>query len=1161
MSRGEFRNLIVVFLFITAIALAQSDAGSIVGFAKDPSGAVIPNAKITLTNEGTKLSRVTTTNASGYYVVNSLPPGAYTITAEAAGFKKFVSETNRLEPNSTLTVDVSLTLGQTSETVEVQGSAVVLQTESAAVQNEVTGTQVQDEELNGRNPVYMVQFLPGVRGGGTIGDLNFTSTGGQSWQINGARTWDTLVTFDGAPAVRTRANGAVIGSADVDSTAEIQVLTADYAAEYGRAAGGQIRIVGKSGTRDFHGDLYEYFRNSDLNANTWSRNLSPTTDFTTPFRYNNFGGTIGGPIWVPGMSQKFRERLFFFVGEDWIRDRNTDTQTQAVPTDLMREGNFSELLSPNPWYSGTHVIYDPTTCPTLGASSCVPFPNNTIPTNRLSPNGIAIIDAYPAPTPGYLQGNQNWIAQAAHPYNQRKDTLNIDIQATDKQRISGRRSFAQYYEYQPFDQGSGETGKYFRRPNQTNTVSWLYTISPTVINEARVSFSLDDVYIPVNTALPGFNRSDFGIDYPYLFSGKDIPGKIPTVNIPSNFYSLAGGPYPSHSSGPIWTGSDTLTKVWKNHSFRFGFAYEYSGENDGDQINVSTVPGGSNNQNGTFTITDGRTGLGATSGIALANLALGYADSYTEIGPRALTIWRSWMLEEFAQDSWKVTEKLHVDYGVRFTTIWGYHPLWGNADYFDGALYNPADAPQVSPVTGNVILGSGNPYNGVVIPGLSQFPSSANGRVLAANPSAGLCDGSDCTGLFAPNLPRDYINTYTPVQPRLGVAYQLTPKTVLRAGVGRFVTRMGLIDNIFPGGNSPFQPFVTVSNVSVDNPGASLTSGTAAALTITTLNRNLKAPEAWNWNVTVERQMPWSSLLSVGYVSHRGLHAWQVYDINQPTVGALQANPGVNVNYLRPYKGFAEIQEEESVGNSTYNSLQISWNRTFKSGFMFGASYTLSKSMDNGSNYRDIVPDTYNTSNLWGPSEFDTRQMATVNYLYELPFFKQQDTLSGKLLGGWEIVGASQFQTGTPCGIGTNNDYAGVGEVGSFGCGSEGQFWVLNGPVSINTGAFAGPVTNSSSARYFTVSASAPATGTFNLQPGVRDSIYQPGLQDWNIGLLKSFVVNERSRFQFRAEAYDFINHPNLSGPNLNPTSSQFGMITSKTTLTRNLQLSLKFMF
>jgi hypothetical protein len=184
-----------------------------------------------------------------------------------------------------------------------------------------------------------------------------------------------------------------------------------------------------------------------------------------------------------------------------------------------------------------------------------------------------------------------------------------------------------------------------------------------------------------------------------------------------------------------------------------------------------------------------------------------------------------------------------------------------------------------------------------------------------------------------------------------------------------------------------------------------------------------------------------------------------------------------------------------------------------------------------------------------------------INYLYDLPFFRNQHNVAGMVVGGWELSGVVQAQTGTPCGIGTNNDFAGVGEFGSFGCGSQGQFWILNGPPVVNTGAFAGPVTSSSSPRYFSANVTQPAPGTFNLQNGVRDSVYQPGLQDWNIGLMKRFAINERSGFQFRAEAYDFINHPNLNGPNLTPNSSQFGMITSKSGLARNLQLSLRFYF
>src|SRR5262249_40991919 len=213
--------------------------------------------------------------------------------------------------------------------------------------------------------------------------------------------------------------------------------------------------------------------------------------------------------------------------------------------------------------------------------------------------------------------------------------------------------------------------------------------------------------------------------------------------------------------------------------------------------------------------------------------------------------------------------------------------------------------------------------------------------------SNNICDNASCAGLFAPNMSKSYINTAKDWQPRLGVAYQLTPKTVIRAGAGRFATRMGLLDNIFPGGNSPFQPFVTVTNVRVDNPGASLQTGTAAPLMITALNPNLKPPQTWSWNFTVERELFWKTVLSVAYVGSRGLSGWEVYDINQPAAGAIQASPGVAVNALRPYKGFAAIQEEESASSSRYNSLQISWAKRFSQGSTFSFAYTLSKSMDN----------------------------------------------------------------------------------------------------------------------------------------------------------------------------------------------------------------------
>jgi len=250
--------------------------------------------------------------------------------------------------------------------------------------------------------------------------------------------------------------------------------------------------------------------------------------------------------------------------------------------------------------------------------------------------------------------------------------------------------------------------------------------------------------------------------------------------------------------------------------------------------------------------------------------------------------------------------------------------------------------------------------------------------------------------------------------------------------------------------------------------------------------------------------------------------------------------------------------------------LQFQWERRFASGLSFGISYTLAKTMDGGSTYRDIVPDTYNTSNMWGPSEYDGRHVVVINWAYALPFLKDGGRLRNKMLGGWTLAGSSQFQTGVPCGVGSNNDYAGVGGWGSFTCGgsgvsngasTQGQFWVLNGPVTINTGAFAGPQSTTTSPRYFSVSATAPPAGTFNLSPGVRNSIHGPGFQNWNLSLFKTFPITEQTGLQLRSEFYNVPNHPNFSSPNFNPTSSQFGMITSKTDSSRSLQLSLRMYF
>jgi hypothetical protein len=1177
-KNARLSGLLVFFMSLacSGIVFAQSDLGTISGFVKDPSGATVANAKVIVRNQ-TGIERAVSTNDSGFYTITNIPAGFYALSVEAPGFEKYQSTDNKLDPSGHLSIDVPLTVGSSTQTVQVSANVATLQTESATVQELVTRQQIDSLELNGRNPVGLAALVPGARSG-TLANLTFNFSQGPA-NFNGSRNPENLITFDGAPATRTRSNGTSLGAADVDSTQEVQILTANYAPEYGRSSGAQIRVTTKTGTSQFHGAAYEYLRNDAFNANTWARNSNPATAFTAPLRYNQFGYNIGGPVYIPGHFNTSKSKVFFYWGQEWVKYHFVESGFSAgqaglllVPSVKMRQGDFSELLDPNnPYTHKVQPIKDPNSsnpCTVADRSGC--FTGNIIPANRLSPNGIGILNAWPAPNLTSFIGGGNWFAAKLHTFDQRKDNVGVDVNVSEQHRLRFRAMNYAYLEYQPLDGNTDRTPKFFNRPNKTASADYVWTISPTKVNEVLITASHDLVLIPVDTA-HFFDRTQAcagspvpcSLNYPYIFpDGKLIPTRIPTVNM-SPFSGLSGGPYPSHSAGPIYTASDSFTWIKRNHTLKFGFAFERSGENDNDEINVNACPTCTNNQNGQFLFTDSRAG---GTGVAVANAALGLFDSYSEIGHRAYTIFRSNMWEGFAQDSWKARQNLTINYGVRYTVVVPYHAEWANMTVFDPKFYDPAKAVTVDPKTGLI---TGSPtidqrYNGIVIPG-SAFPSSANGRVPEA--TSGLYNG-----LFH-NVPNHYSDIqWGDFQPRVGVAYQLNNKTVLRVGAGRFITRLGVSDSIFLGGNPPFQPNASVANGSADNPGAG--GASAIPLVVTTQSKAFKNPEAWDWNFTVEREMFFKSVLSVGYVGRRGLHLQREADINQPTTAVVAANPGVNINALRPYLGFGSIRQTDNIADSRYNSLQIAWNRRFTNGLLFGVSYTLSKSEDNGSNQRDVVPDTYDTRMLWGPSDFDSRHILVFNYLYDLPFFKDHTKLTGKLLGGWQISGVTQFQTGLPCSIAGATDYAGVGLDSNFGCGTNGQLWVVNGdPKIIGTFGSSGQwfaTTNPDGTPIFTQ----PAKGTFNTQR-VRDLIYQPGFQNWNLGLFKAFPIDEQRGFQFRAEAFNFINHPNWCGGSgcsgttnigLNPANlATFGKVLTKGGGVgggeRNLQLSLRFYF
>ena len=1122
-------SVLYAFVLCSASLLnAQFDTGQISGYVKDTSEAVIPDAVVTVTNEGTRDQRKTTTNPSGYYVVPNLPVGTYTVAVEAAGFKRFVQTGLTLNSAAKVSVDAVMTVGALSESVQVTASTSKIQTETATVGRVVETKQIQDLTLNGRNPIYLALLKPGVSGG-SIGTFDPDSVSNGGFNINGGRSDEYVVMVDGAVATRTRSSGSMLGSQDVDTIQEVQILTANYSAEYGRSSGGQIRFITKSGTRDFHGDLVENFRNSALDANSWTRNHSSRPDqylAPAPFRFNQFGFDIGGPVFIPKVFNRDRRKLFFFYADEWIRRRGSSNPTGTVPTVAMRNGDLSALLDPaNPFFRAVRVIRDP--------ASGQPFSGNIIPQNRLSPNGRALLSAYPLPTPGFQQGTSNFIATFPTYSNTRKDTVKVDYLLNDNQRLSFRGTHIPWRFNSPTEGTLGMYQALWSRPNRTASVSLTSTISPTLINEFTFSASSDGLGSIDSDPACGApcRRSTFGINYPLIYPGTKIdPEKMPSITV-NGLTTIDLGPYPGSWAGFVYAWSNNLTKIHGNHTFKFGVFIERSGQNDHIQFTTASAPA-TINENGSFRFLD--TGRTDATGNAIGNALLGLFNDYSELGGKPLTPWVATAFDWFAQDSWKVTRKLTLEYGVRHSIWPPWHSRWGSLAEFLPRFYDPAKAAVLDPAGGFIV--SGDPYNGIVLPGCS-VPAAEGNRFPVLH-----------TGEFNRLyhcLPEGLAETHWGMfQPRLGIAFALTPKTALRAGAGLFANRTMINRDTALGGNAPFQPQTTVINGSADAP-----SGATRRLfpfTLTSQDPVFKIPTAWNWNAAFQRELPWSSTIEIAYVGRRGLHNQRKRNINQLLPGTVQRFPSINPNALRPFLGLGILGLAENSGSSMYNGLQVNLERRFSTGIQFGFAYTLSRSTDNGSSLTDVLPNAYDDKAYYGNSDFDRTHVLVTNYIYELPF-KGRSTMLRRVLGNWEISGVFQANSGTPFSIRRNNDFAGVGP------GSGNQFYDLVADPHAQVSAF------TDSALWFNKDAfRQPTAGTFGKQP--RNLLRNPGFRTLDMGLRKNFPTFERQLLQFRFEVFNILNHPNWGGATTDPTSGTFGFVTSKSG-ERNIQLALKYIF
>ncbi|MSV27888.1 MAG: carboxypeptidase regulatory-like domain-containing protein [Bryobacterales bacterium] len=1008
------KSLLLIAALLSSLPVAaQLDQGQISGTVQDSSQSSVGGATITAVS-GQGITRTAESASNGSYILTNMQAGNYEVTVQAAGFKKFVRTNVKVDVAARTTIDATLDLGAVTESVTVEASSVQIARETAQIGRTVEARQITDLALNGRNPINLTLLKAGVVGG-NFNNFNPNNMH-EVFSINGGRRNGNNVTIDGVNASRTRGDftgSAQIGLLNVDTVQEVQILTSTYPAEYGRAMDGQIRFITKSGGQSFHGSAWEFVRNSALDANSWTRNQSPNIDDSrraAPFRFNQPGHTISGPLFIPGKVNTNRDKLFFFFSQEWLIWRRERTVTATVPSALMRRGNFSELLDPsNPYFRRARIVND--------VLAGTPFAGNIIPASRVSPNGAGVLNAYPLPTPGFVQGTDNWIKTLPNPRDSRKDTWRLDYYM-GKHRLNFSGNNYSHFEDDPFVSNLDRSNSKWDRPNMFGSVSVTSTLRPNLISDFTFTAANDVVYIGIyeNEGQPRYLRGQYGLNFPFIVPGsKRIAERIPRAIIPT-FATLDGSSRPVSSSGPMFNWGGNMTWVRNSaHTVKFGGWLAHDQQNNNDQSGAQ--------QNGEFSFLD--TGHPLASGVAVANAALGLFDTYNEQGTAAYTLLRSNSLEAYVQDTWKASRNLTLELGIRYSKHQPWYAKWNDIANFDTKFYDPAKRAVVDPRGGYLI--SGDQYNGVVLPG-SGYPDSARGR---ANGST----LPNVQRLFH-DLPRRFVDSYnTAFAPRVGVAYRLGDKMVVRAGGGVFHQRqMHNQGSLFR--NAPNQIQIQVQNGSVDQPGGAVRRD--FPFFIRAFEKGAKYPTAYSYSISVQREIPGSILVEAAYVGKTGVNQERIRNVNQLLTGATYANPGINATALRPYHGLGQIDMTSRDGHTSYQSLQLSLDRRFRSGLGFGLSYTFSKSIANINTPYDAY--------AWvrALDDQDRPHLLNVHYIYELPFFRNQRGWKGNTLGGWQLSGVTFFRSGTLLSVTDGVDVAGVGP------GSAAQSWNVVGSLAVS---------------------------------------------------------------------------------------------------------------
>lgn len=1141
-SIRQVATLFALLLFAVT-GRAQNVTGSIVGTVADPSGAAVVGAVITLTNTDTNvIVRTVKTSESGDFSAPLLPIGHYSVTVEAPGFAKWVQKDIELNVNDKRTISVQMQISAATAQVVVEAQPLQVELQTPTAGNVVSGTQIRELALTSRNYAQLVALAPGVSSTGNsdqlyVGAFSPFGTNLVTFSINGGRTSQNNWTIDGFDNVDRGSNLTLLAFPSVDAISQFKVLRGQYDSEFGRAGGGQITVVTRSGTNDFHGGVYEFFRNDVFNANSFFNNRSVPAIKRPLLRYNNFGWNLGGPVYIPGVYNTARNKTFFFFSQEFRRVVTYTNPTGTIATATERQGTFAHPVC---------IQWSGTTCQATGTQ---------IPSTSFSPTAAAYLQDIwsnvPLPNdptdPHLLRSTLRSI------FNFREELLKIDHVFSPKLTVNGKILRDNIPTQEPGGiftalalPGVATTST--NSPGHNYTLNATATLSPRLLINAGYGYSYGAIVSRVIGLLNSANSPNINPTLPF----PNTQGRVPNITLTGGSGLSTFGPYDDFNFNHTAYGN--VTRIFGPHTFKAGITYYHYRKTE----NAGGGPQGSFS----FNNAGAPTGTGTLPfEQAWANFLLGHVFSFTQSNIDITPDIRTNQIEMYAQDEYRILPNLTLSYGLRYSLFRQPTDATSLLSNFDPRAYDPAKAPCIG-LNGNIDPACGpdstpgatnfDPLNGIIFQGQNSFYGDK-------------VSSEDNTN-FAP---------------RIGLVWDpfKDGKTAVRAGYGLFYDAIlfGNYEiNVFV--NPPSVQSITIQNTSFDNPGSGVPSVSLAPKRLRSLAPTpYHSPYSEQYSLDIQRDLGRGFLLDVGYYGSQAHHLIGQIDINQPqpnayvtqirqcsaTVTTFCVQPGAYItssttpllNRIRPFRGYVGIDANRSMFNANYNSLQLQLQKRFRGNSLVNVAYTWSRSMtDNQTDRSTAAQDSYCPLTCeYGPSQADRRHVFSANFVYDLPFFKDQRGFVGHVLGGWRISDIVTAQTGTPLTVLTlaNQDPTGQGCLGPS-------------PCSVRPDMIANPNATAPEtlASWFdpTAFANVPA-GAFRNGTSPRGGVRGPGFWRTDLALFKNTRITERVSSQFRFESLNTFNHTNpVCCGSLSLGSSSFNRILS-TRDPRIIQLALKLNF